>query len=158
MAMVWRLTRPEFAAELSGEGNATTGARWNSPGRGVVYASFNLSLCVLESFAHLPPLLRINLPEMTAVKIEIPDEASRLSIDLADLPPDLIGSEAEERCRQLGDGWLTAQEQLICTVPSIIVPQERNMMINPAHQLMAEVKIVSTERFRFDPRLATPPA
>jgi RES domain-containing protein len=156
MTMVWRLTRPEFAAELSGEGNATTGARWNSPGRGVVYASFNLSLCVLESFAHLPPLLRINLPEMAAVRIEIPDEASQLKIDLADLPSDLIGNEAEERCRQLGDGWLTEREQLICTVPSIIVPQERNMMINPAHRLMAKVKIVSTERFRFDPRLATP--
>ncbi len=156
MTVVWRLTQPEFAAELNGEGNTITGARWNSPGRGVVYGSFNLSLCVLESFAHLPPLLRINLPEMAAVRIEVPDEASRLDIDLADLPSDLIGEEAEERCRQLGDGWLTVQEHLICTIPSIIVPQERNIMIDPAHRLMAKVKIVSMERFRFDPRLATP--
>jgi len=156
MTVVWRLTQPEFAAELNGEGNMITGARWNSPGRGVVYASFNLSLCVLESFAHLPPLLRINLPEMAAVRIEVPDEASRLDIDLADLPSDLIGEEAEERCRQLGDGWLTVQEHLICTIPSIIVPQERNMIIDPTHRLMAKVKIVSTERFRFDPRLSMP--
>jgi RES domain-containing protein len=156
MALVWRLAWPQFAAELDGGGNMKTGARWNSPGRGAVYASFNLSLCVLESFAHLPPLLRINLPEMAAVRIEVPDEASRLDIDLADLPSDLIGEEAEERCRQLGDGWLTAQEHLTCTVPSIIVPQERNVMINPAHPLMSKVKIVSNERFRFDARLATP--
>jgi RES domain-containing protein len=156
MATVWRLTQPQFAAELNGEGNATTGARWNSPGRGVVYASFNLSLCVLESFAHLPPLLRINLPEMTAVRIEIPDAASRLDIDRTDLPPDLFGEDAQVRCRQLGDGWLTAREHLIATMPSMLVPQERNVMIHPAHRLMAAVKIVSIERFRFDPRLVTP--
>jgi RES domain-containing protein len=158
MALVWRLARPEFATELNGEGNATTGARWNSPGHGVIYASFNLSLCVLESFAHLPPMLRINLPDMAAVRIELPDEASRLDIDLADLPPDLAGEEAEHRCRDLGDGWLTAREHLAFTMPSVIVPQERNLMINPAHRLMTKVKIVSTERFRFDPRLATPSA
>jgi hypothetical protein len=45
---------------------------------------------------------------------------------------------------------------VFATMPSIIIPQERNVMINPAHPLMAEVKVVSTERFRFDPRLATP--
>jgi RES domain-containing protein len=156
MAIVWRLTRPEFAVPLDGKGNAKTGARWNSPGRGVVYASFNLSLCVLESFAHLPPLLRTNLPEMAAVRIEIPDQASRLDIDLADLPSDLFGDAAEMRCRQLGDEWLAAHEHVFATMPSIIIPQERNVMINPAHPLMAEVKVVSTERFRFDPRLATP--
>src|SRR5713101_2270176 len=149
MTVVWRLTQPEFAAELNGGGNTITGARWNSPGRGVVYGSFNLSLCVLESFAHLPPMLRINLPDMAAVRIELPDEASRLDIDLADLPSDLAGEEAEHRCRELGDGWLTARKHLAFTMPSVIVPQERNLMINPAHRLMTKVKIISTERFRF---------
>jgi hypothetical protein len=43
-------------------------------------------------------------------------------------------------------------------MPSIIVPQERNVMLNPAHRPMSDVRIVSTERFRFDPRLATPTA
>jgi RES domain-containing protein len=156
MTHVWRLAQPEFATELNGAGNARTGARWNSPGQGVVYTSFNLSLSVLETFAHLPLLLRLNLPEMTAVKIELPETASRLDIDRAQLPSDLAGQEAGERCQQLGDAWLRANEHLVCTMPSIIVPQERNAMINPAHPLMASVKIVSTERFRFDPRFAAP--
>ena len=154
MALVWRLARPEFAAELNGEGNTITGARWNSPGRGVLYASFNLSLCVLESFAHLTATLLTNLPVMAAVRIKVPDEASRLDIQLADLPTDLAGEKSDERCRQLGDGWLQAQQHLVCTVPSIMVPQERNMLINPAHRMMHMVKIVSTTPFRFDPRLA----
>ncbi|MEA2904446.1 MAG: hypothetical protein QOI12_1833 [Alphaproteobacteria bacterium] len=155
MALIWRLARAEFAAELNGEGNTITGARWNSRGRGVLYASFNLSLCVLESFAHLTAVLRINLPVMAAVRIEVPDEASRLDIRLTDLPANLAGEESDERCRQLGDGWLQAQEHLVCTVPSIMVPQERNVLINPAHRMMPLVKIVSTAPFRFDPRLAT---
>jgi RES domain-containing protein len=154
MTLVWRLTPPEFATDLSGEGSSATGGRWNSPGLAVVYASFNLSLCVLEAFVHLPPPLRVDLPEMTAVRIEIPDEASRLEIDLGQLPADLAGRETEERCRQLGDAWLSAREHLACTVPSMIVPQERNVMLNPAHRLMARARIVSNERFRFDPRLA----
>ncbi len=155
MTMVWRLARPGGAAELNGEGNLITGARWNSPGRGVVYTSFHLSLCVLEAFVHLPPLLRTNLPEMAAVRIEVPDEASRLNIGLAELPSNLAGEDAEKRCRQLGDEWLAAREHLVCTMPSMIVPQERNLMLNPVHPLMAKVKIVSIERFLFDPRLAS---
>jgi len=155
MTLVWRLTPSEFATELSGEGSSAAGGRWNSPGRAVVYTSFNLSLCVLETFVHLPLLLRVDLPDMMAVQIEIPDEASWREIDRAELPSNLIGEEAEQRCRELGDDWLAAHEHLVCTMPSIIVPQERNVMLNPAHWLMAQVKIVSTERFRFDPRLAT---
>ncbi len=154
MTMVWRLARPGGAAELNGEGNLITGARWNSPGRGVVYTSFHLSLCVLEAFVHLPPLLRTNLPEMAAW-IEVPDEASRLNIGLAELPSNLAGEDAEKRCRQLGDEWLAAREHLVCTMPSMIVPQERNLTLNPVHPLMAKVKIVSIERFLFDPRLAS---
>ena len=156
MPEVWRLARPEFAADLSGEGNARTGGRWNSPGRGVIYASFNLSLCVLEAYVHLPPVFRINLPEMTAVRIIIPKEASSVRIGLSDLPPDLDNAEIDRRCLALGDTWLTAQEHLSCMVPSIVVPQESNVIINPAHALMSRVRIASVERFRFDPRLATP--
>jgi RES domain-containing protein len=154
MALVWRLVRPEFASDLDGQGNVNRGARWNSPGRGVVYASFNLSLCVLESFVQLPIALLINLPEMAAVRIEIPDDTSSRDIQLADLPSDLAGEQTGRRCRELGDEWLTTAEHLVLTAPSFIMPQERNLMLNPAHPLMAKVKVVSTERFRFDPRLA----
>ncbi len=54
MALVWRLVPPQFATALNGKGNVERGARWNSPGRGVVYASYNLSLCVLETFVQMP--------------------------------------------------------------------------------------------------------
>lgn len=156
MPLVWRLVPPEFASVLNGKGNIERGARWNSPGRGVVYGSFNLSLCVLESLAQMPLPLRMNLPELAAVRIEVPDHISSRDVELADLPDPFDGDETRRRCREIGDAWLADKEELMLTAPSIIVPQERNVMINPAHPLMAEVKIVSTERFRFDARLATP--
>ena len=158
MTMVWRLARPECGAELNGEGNTITGARWNSPGRGVVYTSFNLSLCVLETLAHLNLQLRTNLPDMVAVRIDIPDEASGYEIGRSDLPATFGAPEGDAYCREIGDGWLVTQEHLVCTVPSFIVPQERNVMVNPAHRLMRKVKIVSTEHFRFDARLVAPAA
>jgi RES domain-containing protein len=158
MALAWRLVPPEFADALNGEGNIQRGARWNSPGRGVVYASVNLSLCVLESLAQMPPPLRMKLPELAAVRIEIPDDTPSRVVALADLPVALDGEPGRRRCREIGDAWLAEDAQLVLTVPSVILPQERNVLINPAHRLRETVKIVSIERFRFDARLAVPPS
>jgi RES domain-containing protein len=155
MALVWRLIRPAFASALDGKGNIERGARWNSPGQGVVHASFNLSLCVLESLVQLSPPQRFNLPEMAAVEIELPAEAS-----VRELTPGEWQNVAEDkadaahRCREIGDAWLAAKEHLILIAPSFVVPQECNVMLNPAHPLMRRVKIISTELFKFDSRLA----
>jgi RES domain-containing protein len=157
MALVWRLVPPDFAATLDGKGNIERGARWNSPGRGVVYTSINLSLCVLESLAQMPPPLRMKLPELAAVRIDFPVNAPSREVELADLPVDLGVGPGRTRCREIGDEWLAEDAHLVLRVPSVIVPQECNVLINPAHRLMETVKIVSIERFRFDARLAVPP-
>jgi RES domain-containing protein len=57
MATVWRLVRPEYANDLSGEGSSITGGRWNSPGHLMLYTSSHLSLSVLEVFVHIAPNL-----------------------------------------------------------------------------------------------------
>ncbi len=157
MPMAWRLSSPLYAARLDGKGNALRGARWNSPGRGVVYASFNLSLAVLEALAQLPPELRASLPELRAVRIGIPDDLASGEISRDELPRDLVGAAAARRCRELGDAWLAEARFLALAVPSVIVPQERNLLINPAHALIKSVTIVSVEPFRFDQRLVGAP-
>jgi RES domain-containing protein len=151
--LVWRLSSPLYATRLDGKGNFQRGARWNSPGRGVVYTSFNLSLAVLESLVQLQPELRERLPEMAATRIEIPDDAPHGEVTRNDLPSDLSGTEAAARCRELGDTWLAAGRALTLDVPSVLISQERNLLIDPAHPLMERVRIVSIESFRFDPRL-----
>ena len=153
--LVWRLSGLQYATRLDGKGNIQRGARWNSPGRGVVYTSFNMSLAILESLVQLPPELRSRLPEMTATRIEVPDDGPREEIARDLLPDDLSSAETAVRCRQIGDSWLIAGRHLALDVPSVLVPQERNLLINPVHPSMERVRIVSTEPFHFDPRLVT---
>ena len=148
MAIAWRLADPAFASDLEGTGNRTSGARWNSPGRGVLYCSENLSLCVLETLVHLNPAARAVLPPRVALKISYPDEIERFGFHAVSGAVNLSAS------RRIGDNWLDLGEQLVLAAPSIIVPQERNIMFNPAHPAMAEVSIVEMIEFNYDTRLA----
>jgi RES domain-containing protein len=91
---------------------------------------------------------------MAATRIEIPDKVLRAEVARTELPADLTSAATIRRCRELGDAWLAAGRDLVLTVPSVIVPRERNVLINPTHPQMNQIRIASTERFRFDPRLA----
>jgi RES domain-containing protein len=80
--IVWRLAPRRHATQLDGVGNRDTGARWNSGrGRGVVYTSLNVATCVLETFVHLGPTLRVHLPQnLMLVAIEVPEDAGMIRI------------------------------------------------------------------------------
>jgi len=155
MSFVWRLTPPAYSHVLNGAGNRVTGARWNSPGRGVVYTCANLSLCVLETYVHVPSPLRPALPDFEAIRLFIPDDAGTAQITMTELERLLASPNPESACRAVGDRWLDTAAHLILAAPSIVVPEELNIILNPAHERMQEVAIMSTRRFRFDPRLAT---
>jgi RES domain-containing protein len=154
MPLVWRLTPTAFARKLDGDGNRRHGARWNSPGRGVVYTSVNLSLCVLETLAHLPPDLRSSLPPLAAVILELPERATE-TISREEM--ERHRAELPQWCRTKGDLWLSAAQALSLSAPSVIVPQERNVILNPAHPDMALVSILSIEELHFDGRLIRRP-
>ena len=153
MPIVWRLTAPACADVLTGEGNRIVGARWNSPGRGVVYTAAHLSLAVLETYVHLAPAQRNTLPEFEAVRIRVPDDVAAARVSLDELEKLMSAPDPASACRAVGDAWLAAGAELMLTAPSVVVPEELNIMLNPAHPRMRNVAIVSTRRFRFDPRL-----
>jgi RES domain-containing protein len=148
--IVWRLADPQYARDLSGAGNRNNGGRWNSPGRGVVYCAENLSLCVLENIVHLPLSLRGRLPPRTAIKIEIPDQRT---VDVNKFPSALRGNTLNVWCRKIGDQWLATNSNLVMRVPSVVVEQEFNVMLNASHMGMSGIKILETRRFKFDERL-----
>jgi RES domain-containing protein len=156
--VVWRLAPRRHAAQLDGAGNRDTGARWNSGrGRDVVYASLNVATCVLETYVHLGPALRARLPgNLVLVEIEVPDDAGIVRLAREAIPPDADRPGRDRRTwyQETGDAWLERRETLSLIAPSAVVPQELNAMLNPAHPRMTEVRVVSQERFRFDPRLA----
>lgn len=115
---------------FDGAGAGLLGARWNSPGRDAIYASPSFALAVLEVLVHtgtgtIPKHHRY-------VEIDIPDRVSVEQFDPAAVPewatPDEVASRA------FGDAWLAAARSAVLTVPSVISPYDRNIVINPAHR------------------------
>jgi RES domain-containing protein len=153
MPLVWRLVRPEFADKLDGEGSRVAGGRWNSRGRRALYASEHLSLGVLEVYVHLAPEMRDNLPVLAAVQISIPDNVGTARITRERLAQLLTKPDPLAACQAVGDDWLGRGDDLVLQVPSILVPEEDNSILNPAHPDMRNVAIIATRTFRFDPRL-----
>ena len=153
MAAVWRLTPSAFARILDGEGASLTGGRWNSRGVPMLYTSSHLSLCVLEVFVHLPLVLRLNIPDFEAVRLAIPDDAGTTRISAGKLETMLAASDPSAACRAAGDSWIASGRDLVFTAPSVLVPEELDLMLNPAHPRMRDVTIVSTRVFRFDTRM-----
>jgi RES domain-containing protein len=153
MPLVWRLARSEFANELDGEGPRLFGARWTSRGRNAVYTSSYLSLSVLEVYVNIPQEVRDELPILQAVRIFVPDDARTAQVPQDQLAGLMSGPGPIAASRTVGDNWLDRGDTLVLEVPSAIVPEETNLILNPAHPRMRDVKIVSTRAFHFDPRL-----
>ena len=153
MALVWRLSPPAYAETLDGEGNRIFGARWNSPGRGVVYTCDTLSLCVLETYVHFPSAQREVIPDYEAVQISIPDDAGTRLIQAKEFEDLLETDDPMTAFREIGNNWLAAARDLALIAPSVVVPEDMNVMLNPTHPRMKDVRIARRRRFRFDPRL-----
>ena len=106
---------------LSGEGAREWGGRFNSPGVRAVYCSTTLSLAALEILVHAP---RVEvLPEYRFLEVNVPDEAIE-HLEVAD-----VGDETES----IGDTRLGVDGILGFSVPSFVIPLERNLVLNPEH-------------------------
>ena len=145
----WRLARAEHARVLDGRGNRRRGARWNSAGRGVVYASEHASLAVVELLVHVDVA---EIPSaLSMIEIAVPNNRGVADLSLRDYPPDWRADA--EWFRERGDRWLAEGWALVLRAPSVVVPWDLNVMLNPAHPGMAEVRVVGEEPFSFDRRL-----
>jgi RES domain-containing protein len=141
---VWRLARRTFAA-LDGEGARLYGGRWNRVGQPVVYAAQNLSLAILEVIVHLELALELFPPDY--VKIEI-DIAADIAVERVSMLPHTASAMLE-----LGAQWYEAGKTAVLTVPSVIVTEECNVLLNPGHRDFAKVRRARPRPFRLDTRL-----
>ena len=146
----WRLSRRKYSA-LNGEGARLYGGRWNSIGRAVVYMSSHISLAVLELLVHTDSDLIPN--DLEVFEIEIPDAISLETIDPARLPPDWRTIPNHPECQLRGDAWLVAGTSAVLAVPSAVVPEEMNYLLNPLHPDAGLVHVIDSQPFTFDPRL-----
>ena len=138
------------ADAFSGRGGLVGKGRWHTPGRLIVYAAEHISLAMAESLVHLQ---RSNhIAPFSRWEIEVPDALIAASPSLpANWAKDFALTQA------LGDAWLSAASSVGMLVPSAIVPDERNCLLNPAHPQFNLKWIVSGPHpFTFDPRLTKP--
>lgn len=146
----WRITRAIHTA-LDGAGARRIGGRWNSPGVAVVFTAAHLSLAALEYLVHID--IDEVPDDLVALGIDVPEDAGERRMGPEDLPANWQMMLHSEECRAIGDAWAKDRESLVLRVPSIIIPEEDNLIINPGHPQAAEVRIVSERPFTYDPRL-----
>jgi len=143
LTVAWRICRRPFA-DLSGEGARPWGGRWNSPGRSVVYAAETAALAVLEVRVHLD--LDWSL---------LPSDYVLMSIDLGSMAIDYVEHTPNDPVAY-GDEWLGSRRSAVLGVPSAIVPESRNLLLNVAHPEAEKAAIASIRAFGFDERLWRP--
>ena len=148
--LVWRICR-EGRQALDGEGSRLHGGRWNSERVSVVYTSSTLALAALEYLVHLD--IEDVPDDLVAMAIEVPDDAGEGIVAVDDLPPDWNQVPDHPACARIGDQWAAAGTVLLLRVPSTVVPEESNLLINPDHPLSGDVLMVSIRPFAFDSRL-----
>jgi RES domain-containing protein len=151
MSEAWRIVKRRHAqAAFDGEGARRYGGRWNSPGTSVIYASQSRALCLLEVLAGIRSVKPIDAYVIFPIRF---DDSLLARIEPGDLPAEWRQSPPPASTQRIGDQWATAQRSAILRVPSSIVPDEYNYLMNPAHPDFAQVKIGSPEELSNDSRL-----
>lgn len=147
--LVYRLCKKKYAADLSGSGARRYGGRWKYPGTSLVYTSEVASLAALEILVHL----RIEDASMpfTITTLEIGNSIK--VIEQNDLPKDWQSTDGSIYLMNLTDTWIEEQQSVALKVPSVILPIENNILLNPEHPKFNNVKIVAQQEFSFDKRL-----
>ena len=149
---VWRITTARHAERaFDGEGARLYGGRWNHSGTPLVYTSWTLSLCALEYFVHLEPAMAPR--SLVAIQAEIPADLRIESLEASSLPADWRTYPAPDSLKDLGSAWARKKEAAALSVPSAVIPYERNVLLNPAHPDFPRIRIHPAEPFAFDPRM-----
>lgn len=146
---VYRLTKKEFQS-LSGRGAELYGGRWNSKGNPMVYTSSSKALAHTECLVHLFTDI---LPDFVMLTIEIPDPGEIQEV--CKLPKNWNVNPPDCGTKNIGDHFLIENKHLVMKVPSAVVEGEFNYMLNPLHEDMAKVKIIASNPFSFDERIAS---
>jgi RES domain-containing protein len=148
---VYRILRKRYASSpFGGEGAFRYGGRWSSPGTRLAYASEHLSLAMVEYFVHLdhndPP------PDLVLAAADVPDDVPRSKVAQSQLPAAWRRTPAPPELADIGDGFVARRRHAILIVPSALVPEESNWLLNPSHSDFERIRIRRPEPFKYDSR------
>jgi len=146
-----RLWRISNHASLSGDGGLYAAGRWHSRGRRVVYLADHPASALVEVMAHLEVDAEDLPSHYQLLGVEVPDDTAITALGENELPDGWRQQLLATRAR--GDDRLRAGATALLRVPSAIVPEAANYLLNPAHSDAARIGIASALRAAFDPRL-----
>lgn len=154
--MLWRIAKHTTmykATDLTGGGAKITGGRWNGKGVPVVYTSTTIALATLETMAHLAD---IDIRNAFLARVEVPEPVWSLReyIEVQDFDPTWIAEPPGSTTIDFGDEWLKGCSAPLLMVPSAIVPEELNVLINPAHPMSRKITAKIVRQYIYDPRYA----
>jgi RES domain-containing protein len=147
---VWRVV-PAAHQAFDGEGNQRFGSRWVPKGVPAICTSATLSLGALELFVHIDPDLAP--ADLRAISVAIPDDLDVYELKLGDLPSTWREIPAPAELQEQGQSWIVAGKTAILSVPSVVVPTERNYLLNPTHSDFHRIHVDAAHDFSFDPRM-----
>lgn len=153
---VYRVEREKYLKTiLSGTGaSMSKGYRWNSINTKVVYAAESRALATLEVSVHLD--LAEDLPnDRFYLEIEIPNDMVILEVKIEDLPDDWNAKPPTVTTQTIGDDFVFEEDAAVLKVPSSIVPQEYNYLINPNHPDSKKIKVTTKTSMTFDAHFKT---
>ena len=148
----WRIAKRGYALDRQGTGARLTGGRWNSPGVAAIYAGMTPEIAALEKLVHTSDILPRDL---VLSVIELPsDERLYLRLTVADLPDGWDALPSSTTAASIGDAFLRASTHLGLIVPSAIMPEALNIVLNPSHPEFNSVTFSIVRPFEFDSRLS----
>jgi len=144
--------RRQYSA-FDGKGARLAGGRWNHRGAPVVYTSATLSLAALEYFVNLDPGAMPD--DLVAVPADLPESAIEQleRVPGFRLPRGWRAYPAPAALADPGTAWVQAARRAVLSVPSAVIPVERNYLINPVHPQSHQVRVGKAEAFSLDPRM-----
>ncbi|SDT69515.1 RES domain-containing protein [Mucilaginibacter mallensis] len=146
--LVYRIALAKYAGKLIASGRA---ARWNPNEVEMIYTASSRSLACLENVVHRN---QVGLSQLFSIlTIECPDHIKIKTISLDDLPKNWTDFDQMTITQSIGERWIRENESAILQVPSSIVNEEVNYLINPNHQDFASIRLIKAQPFVFDDRI-----
>lgn len=149
---LFRITQENYAEDLSGNGAKIFGGRWNNEGKYALYTSTSRSLALLETLAHTPAKM-LSSKDYILITLHIPDNTAREKISSDKLLSGWDTTDAGFYTKKIGDQFLIENKKLLLEVPSVVLPEEMNVVLNPEHVEMKKVKLIHKRRIIFDSRI-----
>jgi len=148
---VFRIAHNRFINDLEGIGALRFGGRWNPKGLGCLYCSEHLSLAFLEKLVHTQG--RNALINLSFLQIEIPGDSDIYTVDISKMQPDW--TVKPDYTQWLGKQLLEIKSYLGFRVPSVMVPGEWNVILNPQSIHFQDIKVLPPQLFIVDERLVS---